>query len=99
MAAPIYKVWFMKYKEPWFKLTTEEQEKLMAKNVESMKQVGAESIVMCIGVWASEEWLGWGVEKYPDLDALQNHTMNLFNLNWFEYIDSKTYLGSEMPQA
>jgi len=98
MATPIYKVWFMKYKEPWYKLTSEEQNKLMAQNAESLKQVGAESIIMCVCAWCSEEWLGWGVEKYPDLEALHKHTMTLFTVNWFEFIDSKTYLGTEMPQ-
>lgn len=99
MAQAIYKVWFMKYKEPWYKLTQEEQNKLTNHNVESLKQVGAESLMMCVSGTFSEEWLGWGVEKYPDLEALQKHTMNLFNIHWFEYIDSWTCLGTEMPQA
>jgi len=99
MAQPIYKVWLMKYKEPWYKLTTEEQNKLNEQNQESLKQVGGESIMMCMSVWASEEWLGWGVEKYPNIEAVQKHTENLFNLNWFEYIESNTYLGVEMPQV
>ena len=99
MAQPIYKVWFMNYKEPWYQLTTEEQNKFMADIEESLKQVGGELITICISVWSSEEWLGWGVEKYPDIEAVQKHAENLFNMNWFKYIESKTYLGTEMPQA
>jgi len=99
MTQPIYKIWFMNYKEPWYKLTQEEQDKLMAANVESLKQVGAESLIMCVSGTFNEKWLGWGVEKYPDLDAVQKHTLSLFNINWFEYIDSRTCLGTEMPQA
>ena len=99
MAQPIYKVWFMKYKESWYKLTTEEQNKLMAQNAESLKQVGAEHIISCASVWSSEEWLAWGVEKYPDIEAVQKHAMALYDLKWFEYVESKTYLGTEMPQA
>lgn len=99
MAQPIYKVWFMNYQEPWYQLTTEEQNKLMAQIEESLKQVGGETITICISVWSSEEWLGWGVEKYPDIEAVQKHAENLFNMNWFKYIESKTYLGTEMPQA
>jgi hypothetical protein len=89
----------MKYKEPWYKLTAEEQKTLMAKDEESLKQVGGELIIMRMSVWASEEWLGWGVEKYPDMEAVQKHAMNLFGMNWFQYVDSKTYLGTEMPQV
>jgi hypothetical protein len=99
MAQPIYKVWFAKYKEPWYKLTTEEQNKLGAQNAESLKQVGGESIMFNTCVWSSEEWLAWGVEKYPDIEAVQKHAMNLFGLNWFQYFESKTYLGTEMPLA
>ena len=98
MAQEIYKVWFMKYKEPWYKLSADEQEKLMAKNAESLKQVGGEVILMKVSAWSSEDWLGWGVEKYPHLEALQKHAANLFSMNWFEYIDSQTYLGVDMPQ-
>jgi hypothetical protein len=99
MAGPIYKVWFMKYKEPWYKLTTEEQNKLMQQNQESMKQVGCELMMMCASVWSSEEWLGWGVEKYADIEAVQKRGEDLYNMKWFEYIESITYLGTEMPQA
>ena len=98
MAQTIYKVWFMKFKEPWYMLTKEEQDKLMAKNVESAKQVGAEMILMKTCVWSSEEWLDWGVEKYPSIEAVQQHALNLYSMNWFEYVDSKTYLGVDMPE-
>jgi hypothetical protein len=52
---------------------------------------------MCVSFWSSEEWLGWGVEKYPDIEAVQKHAETLYNLKWFEYIESNTYLGTEMP--
>jgi hypothetical protein len=70
----------------------------MAQNDESLKQVGAEEVVFCNSLWSSEEWLGWGVEKYPDIEAVQKHADTLFRINWFEYMESKTYLGVEMPQ-
>ena len=95
MAQPVYKLFLLRYTEAWYQLTPEEQNKLMAQNAESLKQVGAELVVLCASVWASEEWLGWGVEKYPDLEAVQTHANNLFGWNWFKYIESKTYLGSE----
>lgn len=82
----------------WYQLTPEEQKKIMMKNEESFKQVGGEEVVRCASVWSSEEWLSWGVEKYPNIEAVQKHANNLFNANWFEYIESKTSLGAEMPQ-
>jgi hypothetical protein len=96
MTQPIYKVWFAKFKEPWYKLTTEEQNKLMAQNAEAAKQVGVEEILMCNSIWSSEEWPGWGVEKFPDIDAVQKHAQLLYDLKWYEYIEAKSYLGTEM---
>ncbi|MBP1703780.1 MAG: hypothetical protein H6Q38_2887 [Chloroflexi bacterium] len=97
MAKPIYKVWFMNYKDPWYKLTTEEQNKLQKQVEESEKQVGGEYVMVCMS--ATEEWLAWGVVKYPDFESAQKHAENLFRMNWFDYVESKTYLGTEMPQA
>jgi hypothetical protein len=87
----------LRYKDAWYKLSSEEQNELMAKNVESRKQLGVEGILICNSVWASEEWLGWGVEKYPDIEAVQKHAEFLISLNWFDYIESKTLLGTEFP--
>jgi len=99
MAQPIYKVWLSKYKESWYKLTTDEQNRLMAQGEEALKQVGGEEIIMCASMWSSEKWLGWGVEKFPDIEAVQKHSEKLFSLNWFEYMDSVSYLGVEMPHG
>jgi hypothetical protein len=69
----------------------------MAQDQASLKQVGAELIIMCSSSWSSEEWLGWGVEKYPNIEAVQQHVQDLYGLKWFMYIESKSYLGVEMP--
>ncbi len=99
MAEPIYKIWFMKPKASGYKLSKEEQDKLFALNAESLKRVGAETIITCSSAWASEEWMYWGVEKYPDIECVQKHTEDLLNLNWFEYVDSMTYLGTKAPET
>ena len=98
MAQPIYKVWFARYKDAWYKLSPEEQNALMAQNEASMKKVGAETVVFCFSL-SSEEWAGWGVEKYPNIEAVQQHLQDLWGLNWFMYFESKTHLGAEMPPA
>ena len=95
MAEPIYKVFMWKYKNAWYKLSQEEQAQMNARNSESLKEVGVESLIFCLSYWADEEWLGWGVEKYPDIEAVQKHADNLIAMNWFNYIESKTILGKE----
>ncbi len=97
MAQPIYKVWMAKYTESWFKLSKEEQEKQNVKVGEALKQVGGEAVILCVSLWSSENWTMWGVEKFPGIEAVQQHTMLLFDLNHFNYIESTSYLGTELP--
>ena len=97
MAQPIYKVWMGKYTESWYKLSKEEQEKHDAKIAEALKTVGGEMVMMRVSLWCSENWLFWGVEKFPSIEAVQQHSLLLFNLNHFHYIESTSYLGIEMP--
>ena len=98
MAQPIYKSWFAKYTEAWYSLSQGEQNALSAQNEASMKKVGGELVLFCFSV-SSEEWGGWGVEKYPSFEALQQRQQDLMAMNWFRYFDAKTYLGVEMPPA
>ncbi len=97
MAQPVYKVWMMKYKDAWYRLTKEEQAKFEAQVTAAMKQVGGEQLMVRICVWSTEKWLAWGVEKFPSIEAVQQHSMLLFNMNHFQYIESTSYLGMEMP--
>jgi hypothetical protein len=96
MAQAIYKNWFARVTDAWYKLTPEEQNALMVKNEASMKKVGAELIIYCSSL-SDEEWSGWGVEKYPNIEAVQQHLQDLNEINWFMYFKSKTVLGTEMP--
>jgi hypothetical protein len=98
MAQPVCKFWMMKYKEAWYALSPDEQKALMAKNMESQKQVGCETILTQVSLWSDEKWLAWGVEKYPSVEAMQQHALNLFNMNWYRYIEAKSCLGMDMPQ-
>ncbi len=99
MAQPIYKVWMAKYTESWYTLSKEEQEKFEVKVADALKQVGGETVVFCLSLWGSENWMMWGVEKYPSIEAVQQHAMLLFNLNHFQYIESTSYLGAEPPEV
>ena len=97
MAQPVYKVWMMKYKDAWYRLSKAEQDEYSAKMAAALKQVGGELVMMRVSLWSSENWLGWGVEKFPSIEAVQQYAMLLFNMNHYQYIESSSYLGVEMP--
>lgn len=97
MAGPIYKMFYMRMKDAWFQLSKEEQNAMLAKLGDAMKSVGGKPVVMCESAWASEKWWVWGVEEYPSIEAIQEHTRCLEDLEWFRYCESETLLGTAYP--
>jgi hypothetical protein len=94
MAGPIYKSWRVKVTEAWHQLSKSEQDALMAKVTAALDAVDGKVVVMCAADWANERWTAFGVEEFPDLEAVQKHTALLNELNWFRYIDSEHLLGT-----
>ena len=99
MAKEIYHLFLVKPTEAWYQLSQEEQNKLFVKVDEARAQVGGKVIVGCDSRWASEQWPFWGVEQFPDVEAIQKHTELLNAFNWFRYVESMTLLGTEMQPS
>ena len=95
MAQPIYKLFLVKSSEAWHQLSQEEQDSLMAKVNEALEKVGGKRIVLCNSSWSSEQWPFFGVEEFPDIEAVQKHSELLDELNWLRYIETITVLGTE----
>lgn len=45
--------------------------------------------------------LSFGVEEFPDTEAVQRQTRDLIDLDWFRYVESSRILGtrSKLSQA
>jgi len=95
MAQAIYHLFLVKPNEAWHQLSREEQDNLFAKVNEARAQVGGKEILTCNSGWASEQWPFWGVEQFPDIEAVQKHHELLSAFNWFRYGESMTLLGTE----
>lgn len=95
MAQPIYKFFMFKPKEAWYQLSQEEQKNHLAKIEESLKKVGGKVIVACNSGWSSDQWSFFGVEEFPDIEAVQKHSEDLDKLNWFRYSESMSFLGTK----
>jgi hypothetical protein len=94
MAGPVYKMFRARWKEAWFALSEEEQKTLGAKVVDALKQAGGKEVIFCNSSWSSEQWWAFGVEEFPDLEAVQQHTKLLEELNWMRYVEAETLLGT-----
>jgi hypothetical protein len=99
MAQTVYKLYMGKPSEAWFQLSNEEQESLFKKIDEALKNAGGKSIISVDSSWSSEEWLFFGVEEFPDIEAAQKHAKDLNELNWFRYLESKSLLGTKFEQV
>ena len=94
MARPIHKLWLVRHTEAWYQLSEEERNSLAAKVTEYFEKVGGKMVVMCDAAWSSEQFEAFGVEVFPDAEAIQKHTEDLLALNWFRYIESTSVLGT-----
>jgi len=98
--APIYKLWMMsKFTGAWWQLSDQERNSLHARVLDALKKVGGKQILECTSAWSTEEWTHFGVEEFPDIEAVQKHTQLLHELNWPRYVESVSMLGTKWPPS
>ncbi len=95
MAEPIYKLWMFRPKEAWYKLSKEERDSLTNKIMEDIEKVGGKSLLICTPTWSTEQWMAFGIEEYPDIEAVQKFTRILSGRDHFRYIESYSMLGTK----
>jgi hypothetical protein len=96
MAQSIYKLWQGRMTEAWHQLPQQEQQRLLSQVMDALNSVGGRELVICDAAWSNERWPIFGVEEFPDLEAVQRHEQMLIDLNWLRYIESRTTLGTEL---
>ena len=97
MAGPIYKLWMASYAETWYQLSPSDQEQLLDKVRAARAQVGGKEVLTCLSGWSNEEWMGFGVEEYPSLAAVQQLNQIHLSLDWQRYTRSFSTLGIRWP--
>ena len=98
MSQKVYKHYQMKAKAAWYELSDDERRQLLARIEEALEQVGGRSILVCFSAWNNEQVEYWGVEEFPDLDAVLSLAQIHEEINWYRYVESKTLLGTALPQ-
>ena len=96
MAQPIYQIFLMKNTEAWYQLSQEEKDSISNKIGDSLKEVGAEAIVLCDASWSTETWQAFGLIKFPDIEALKKHREDSNKLEWARYTDAMSVMGTEL---
>jgi hypothetical protein len=96
MAESIYKFFMGRMLEPWYQLSKEEQNSLIAKLDKALENVGGKRPILCNSGWSSDEWSFAGIEEFPDIEAVQKYTAALAELNWLRYCESTSVLGTKL---
>jgi hypothetical protein len=99
MSEPICKLFLVRFLEPWYQLSKDEQAGLLAQLNAAFERVGGKRIVFCDAGWATEQWSEFGVEEFPDLAAVQQFRQALDAINWFRYVETMTFLGTKLEHA
>ncbi len=97
MAGPIYKLWMCRPTEAWYRMSQEERNAYMAQSQQVLQQAGGKTIVTLNSLWANKRWVVAGIEEFPDVDTLIQHTENLFNAGHYRLVDSFSLLGVRWP--
>jgi hypothetical protein len=95
MTGPIFSLWMMRYTQAWYALAPDAREKLMEQVMQALTDTGGEFLFAYQTIWSNERWQWFGVERYPDLEAVNQHAMKLYAIDWYNYVDSQVFLGTE----
>ena len=99
MSEPIYKVYIGRYTDVWYQLTKDERRALVIQVSEALEQLGGRSVIDCHSEWASDQWHWFGIEEYPNLEAVQQYADRLKALEWYRYIQVMSVLGTKWEMA
>lgn len=91
---PIYHLFIVRgYREAYYQLSPEARDQVLARFCESGTAAGAKILVGCYSRWSNETYPVWGVEEFPDLQAVQQATRVNEKNEHFRYIEAETYSG------
>ena len=99
MSQPIYKLFMFRNTEAYYQASEEERNEFLGKLNAAFEKVGGKRLVACNSSWSSEQWPVFGVEIFPDIEAVQQYAEALNELNMPRYVESMTLLGTELPAS
>jgi len=79
----------------WLQLPEDERNSLWAKVNKVFEEVGGKRTLNCDSSWSSEEHPGFFIEIFPSVEALQKYTAYLNEINFLQYFDVLTVVGTE----
>jgi hypothetical protein len=99
MAQPIYKLFMFRNTEAYYQASEEERSEFLGKLDAAFQKVGGKRLVFCNSYWSSDQWPVFGLEVFPDIEAVQQYAEAMNELNMPRYVESMSILGTEVPSS
>src|SRR5690242_1987560 len=99
MSEPIYKVFLFRNTEAYYQATEEQRNEFFSRLSAAFEKLGGKRIVTCDSYWSSDQWQVFGVEVFPNIEAVQEYSRIMNELNMPRYVESMSVLGTEFQEA
>ncbi|HEY3312951.1 MAG TPA: hypothetical protein VGK00_15025 [Anaerolineales bacterium] len=95
MSKPIFKLFMFRNIEAFYQATEAERNEVLGKLNAAFEQVGGKRLLWCDSSWSNEAWPVFGVEEFPDIEAVQKYSRVIGELNLARYLESWSILGTK----
>jgi hypothetical protein len=96
MSAPIYKMFMFRNTEAYYQASEAERNEFLGKLEAAFQKVGGKRLAMCNSYWASDQWQVFGIEVFPNIEAVQEYAEIMNELNMPRFVESMSLLGTEL---
>ena len=99
MDTPLYKVYLLRRLPSYYQAQPEDINALRSAMALHQRELGVRDLFNGGTAWSNERYEFFGVEFYPNLNAVQEYTRRLMELKFYQYFDTESYLGIPMDNS
>jgi hypothetical protein len=91
---PIYRVYLSRLTPKGYELSTDRLNEINSQTNQAARDAGSIAILSAYCRWNNEAWEYFGVERFPNLEAVLRYSQYLSVSNWYSIWESRSYLGT-----
>lgn len=99
MDTPLYKLYLFRRTAQYYELGQAGWAQLSAEILTQQRALGIRDLFNAEMAWSNEHYEFFGVEFYPNIEAVQNYSRSLQKLGYFRYVTGDSYLGLPMDNT
>jgi hypothetical protein len=91
---PIYRVYLSRLTPKGYTLKTDELNEINGLANEAARTAGGKPLLSAYCRWNNETWEYFGIERFPNKEAILRYSQYLSVSNWYGIWESRSYLGT-----